>query len=64
LRIGIGHPGVKDAVTGYVLSRPNAEQERLIRESIGASLDVMSRVLEGDLPGAMKELHTVTDNGL
>ena len=30
LRIGIGHPGFKDAVTSYVLSRAPAEQEKLI----------------------------------
>lgn len=58
LRIGIGHPGHRDAVTGYVLSRPDAEQERLIREAIGEALDVLPAVLRGDLAGAMKTLHT------
>lgn len=64
LRIGIGHPGVKDAVTAYVLSRATAAQERQIRESISDAVDVMPRVLDGDVAGAMKELHTVTENGL
>ena len=64
LRIGIGHPGSKDAVTGYVLSRAPAEQEQLIRESISDALDVLPLVLSGDLPGAMKELHTEKENGL
>ena len=58
LRIGIGHPGHKDAVTGYVLSRPDAAQERAMRDSIERALEVMPKVLGGDLPGAMKDLHT------
>ncbi len=64
LRIGIGHPGSKDAVTGYVLGRATAGQEKLIREAIASAVEVMPRLLEGDLPGAMKELHTVKDDGI
>jgi len=64
LRIGIGHPGDKDAVTGYVLSRPDAAQERLVRDSIERAVEVLPMVLGGDLAGAMKTLHTVTENGL
>ena len=64
LRIGIGHPGHKSAVTGYVLSRPPAEQERLIRGSISDAVDVLPAVLDGQLPAAMKELHTEKTNGL
>jgi PTH1 family peptidyl-tRNA hydrolase len=58
LRIGIGHPGHKDAVTPYVLGRPPADQELAIRRAIGDSVGVMPDVLAGDLPAAMKELHT------
>ena len=64
LRIGIGHPGNKNAVTGYVLGRPTAEQGRLMLDSIEDSLDVMPLVLAGDLPGAMKALHTEKLHGL
>jgi len=64
LRIGIGHPGCKDAVTAYVLSRATAGQERLMREAIGDAIDVLPQVLGGDLAGAMKALHTEKDNGL
>jgi PTH1 family peptidyl-tRNA hydrolase len=64
LRIGIGHPGARDVVTAYVLSRATAGQELLIRSSISLALDVMPRVLCGDVAGAMKELHTVKENGL
>jgi PTH1 family peptidyl-tRNA hydrolase len=64
LRIGIGHPGDRDAVTAYVLSRATAAQERLMRDSISGALDVMPRLLDGDMAGAMKKLHTVKENGL
>jgi PTH1 family peptidyl-tRNA hydrolase len=58
LRIGIGHPGDRGAVTGYVLSRAPAGQERQILDSIARACDVLPRVLDGDLGQAMKELHT------
>jgi hypothetical protein len=47
-----------------VLGRPTAEQERLMLDSIEDSLDVMPLVLAGDLPGAMKALHTEKLHGL
>lgn len=58
LRIGIGHPGFKDAVTGYVLSRPPADQERQIMHSIGDAIAVMPDLLSGNLSKATKDLHT------
>lgn len=64
LRIGIGHPGDKDAVTAYVLSRAGAEQERLIQGSIERAARVLPDVLGGNLAGAMKELHTMKDSGV
>ena len=64
LRIGIGHPGHKNAVTGYVLGRPTAEQERLMLSSIDDALDALPLVLAGDLPAAMKVLHTEKPDGL
>jgi PTH1 family peptidyl-tRNA hydrolase len=61
LRIGIGHPGFKDAVTGYVLSRAPADQEQLIRHSIGDAIAVLPDLLAGNISRATKELHTVND---
>jgi PTH1 family peptidyl-tRNA hydrolase len=58
LRIGIGHPGFKDAVTSYVLSRASAEQEKLIMHSIGDAAGVMSDLLAGNVSKATKDLHT------
>ncbi len=58
LRIGIGHPGDKSRVTGYVLSRPNKDDELAVRSSIRAALEVLPSLLDGDLARAQKRLHT------
>jgi PTH1 family peptidyl-tRNA hydrolase len=58
LRIGIGHPGFKDAVTNYVLSRATAEQEKLMMHAIGDAVAVMPDLLAGNVAKAMKDLHT------
>jgi len=62
LRIGIGHPGFKEAVVGYVLSRAPAEQERLILHSIGDAVAVMPDLLADNVAKATKDLHTVVDS--
>jgi len=60
LRIGIGHPGHKDAVTDYVLSRPYKTEQ----EAIERGLDEVERhwpaIQSGDLQKAMQELHSAT----
>jgi PTH1 family peptidyl-tRNA hydrolase len=62
LRIGIGHPGFKDAVTGYVLSRAPADQEQLIMHSIGDAIAVMPDLIKGNVSKATKDLHTREDS--
>lgn len=58
LRLGIGHPGDKDAVAEYVLSRPTAEEREAIDGAIARALEVMPQVLAGDMQAAMQKLHT------
>jgi PTH1 family peptidyl-tRNA hydrolase len=58
LRLGIGHPGNKDAVTRYVLSRSPAEQRAEIDGAIERAVDVMPLVLGGRIQDAMTRLHT------
>src|ERR1700748_3710340 len=36
---GIGHPGAKSPVLNYVLGRPQADDERLILDSVQAAAD-------------------------
>jgi PTH1 family peptidyl-tRNA hydrolase len=58
LRIGIGHPGHKDDVTGHVLKPASREDRELIDRSIDAALAVLPDLLAGKIEAAMKELHT------
>lgn len=58
LRLGIGHPGHKDRVTGWVLGRPSKIDEDLMLDAIARSLDVLPLVVAGEFEAAMKKLHT------
>jgi len=58
LRIGIGHPGHRDDVTGYVLKPAAPEERRQIEQAIEAAIDILPRLLAGEIEAAMKELHT------
>ena len=58
LRLGIGHPGHRDKVLGYVLSRPSIEEDILIRQSIDAAADIMPILLAEGPQQAMHRLHT------
>ena len=58
LRLGIGHPGDRDAVSDYVLGKPSAEDREAIDAAIGRSIDVLPMCLSGDLQGAMQKLHS------
>ncbi len=58
LRIGIGHPGMRDAVIGYVLERPGREEEQQMRQAIDAALEVVDALVGGDWDLAVRRLHT------
>jgi PTH1 family peptidyl-tRNA hydrolase len=62
LRLGIGHPGHRDKVLGYVLSRPSIEEDILIRQSIDAAADIMPILLAEGPQQAMHRLHTSREN--
>lgn len=62
LRIGIGHPGHKSAVSGYVLKRAPADQQRLIDEAVELALRESMTIIDGDINEATKELHTHKPN--
>jgi PTH1 family peptidyl-tRNA hydrolase len=57
LRLGIGHPGHKDAVVDYVLHEARAEEQQIIDQAIEASLGVVALIVSGDLDKAMNLLH-------
>ena len=58
IRVGIGHPGHKSAVSGYVLKRAPADDERLIEEVSDIVLGEVDRIIGGDLNAAMKVIHS------
>lgn len=58
LRFGIGHPGSKDAVLDYVLGKPSAVDEKLIRRAVARAIAVLPEILSGDVAGAIQTLHT------
>ncbi|MDC0611105.1 aminoacyl-tRNA hydrolase [Vibrio sp.] len=58
LRIGIGHPGHKDKVAGYVLGKaPTSEQERL-DAAVDESVRCLDILLKDGLTKAQNRLHT------
>ena len=64
LRIGIGHPGDRDAVLDYVLGRPPPAEAELIREAVLASADAVPMMLTDGAQKAMNRLHRRGAEGL
>lgn len=58
LRLGVGHPGQKDKVTGYVLKRATGDMESAILANVAEAAEVMPLLVDEGLNAAMKELHT------
>jgi len=58
LRIGIGHPGIREAVTPWVLGRASAEDEKAILAAAERAVDALPDLLGGSPGEAMKRLHT------
>ena len=59
LRIGVGHPGHASRVSGYLtIGRPSAGDQRAIAEAMLDARDCLPSLLQGDVPQAMKQLHT------
>lgn len=59
LRVGIGHPGDRNVVAGYVLSPPSLADRETIEATLERGLDVVPWLLAGDFNGAMQKLHGV-----
>ncbi|HEX4871728.1 MAG TPA: aminoacyl-tRNA hydrolase [Nevskiaceae bacterium] len=57
LRIGIGHPGDKTLVLGYVLGRPSAEQEAAIHAGLDRAVSAVETWLRQGWDRAVQQLH-------
>ena len=58
LRIGIGHPGERNAVADYVLSSPPAPERELIESALARCLEHSPLLIAGDMRAAMLRIHT------
>lgn len=58
LRLGIGHPGDKHLVVGFVLNKPSAAERELIDRAIAKSLRAMDDVMAGWQEDAVRYLHS------
>ena len=58
LRIGIGHPGSADKVSGFVLGKAPAKEQQYIDDAIDEALRIMPDLLGGNANKAMNRLHS------
>lgn len=58
LRLGIGHPGDRNAVVNYVLHPPLRDELPLIEANIDESTTLLPMLLTGSYEAAMLKLHT------
>ncbi|MCF7979153.1 MAG: aminoacyl-tRNA hydrolase [Chromatiaceae bacterium] len=57
LRIGIGHPGSKEQVIGYVLSHPSRADSDAILAAVDEAEGCLPELLAGEYQRAMNHLH-------
>jgi PTH1 family peptidyl-tRNA hydrolase len=60
LRVGIGHPGHRDAVVDYVLSVPNKTDYAAIEAGLDEVRHCWDVIQRGDMQEAMQTLHSTT----
>lgn len=58
LRIGIGHPGDKNKVTGHVLGKASQNEQIQIEAAIDEAMRCTEILLKDDLKKAMNRLHS------
>jgi len=58
LRLGIGHPGERAAVVGYVLGKPPQAELQRIEQAMAQAQAVLPRLLAGEFDAAIMQLHS------
>ncbi len=58
LRLGVGHPGEKSKVSGYVLKKGSADVEAAVERNIDDAAKAVEVWQDDGLSAAMKKLHT------
>ncbi|MCV2354646.1 aminoacyl-tRNA hydrolase [Paucibacter sp. B2R-40] len=57
LRLGIGHPGHKDEVAGYVLRKPPLAERQMLEDCIDKSMQSVELMLSGQMDKALTKIH-------
>jgi PTH1 family peptidyl-tRNA hydrolase len=58
LRIGIGHPGHRDRVVDFVLSRASREDQQAIEDAMHEAAQAIEEIVSGQFQKAMNQLHS------
>ncbi|WP_350306596.1 aminoacyl-tRNA hydrolase [Photorhabdus viridis] len=58
LRIGIGHPGDKNKVIGFVLGKPPTSEQKLINDAIDEALRCTDILMKQGMDKAINRLHS------
>jgi PTH1 family peptidyl-tRNA hydrolase len=58
LKVGIGHPGTREQVIGWVLEKPSLDHRIAIAQSIDKTIAQLPELLAGNMEKAMLVLHT------
>jgi len=58
LRIGVGHPGDRQQVVPYVLSRPSPEERRALEAGMERAREVLPQLAAGQWQRAVNQLHS------
>ena len=57
LRLGIGHPGIRDEVAGYVLRKPPLAERQAVEDCIQKSYAAVELMIKGDMAKALAKIH-------
>lgn len=57
LRIGIGHPGSKERVSGHVLSKASSNEQKLMDDAIHHALSRIKLLVNGEIQQAMNQIN-------
>ena len=60
LRLGVGHPGIKNEVINWVLKKPSQEHRVAIEDCIARSLKAVPALVAGEMEKATMMIHTST----
>jgi PTH1 family peptidyl-tRNA hydrolase len=59
LRIGIGHPGLSNQVSQWVLQKPTPTEQKLIQDAISTSTETLPELLSLEVQKAQSHLHNI-----